>query len=82
VSWGIHNIDAVVIPFDRSIFGENGNAALFFLVVGIHKALSIGVFAIKSPRLAQKFINQGSFAVVNVGYDGNIAQVFNGHWDT
>jgi len=79
VSWGIHNIDAVVIPFDRSIFGENGNAALFFLVVGIHKTLSIGVFAIKSPRLAQKFINQSRFTVVNVGDDCNVTQVFNGH---
>ena len=79
VAGGVHNIDAVVVPVDGGVLGENGDAALFLLVVGVHQALRSDILAVECARLAEKFINQGCFTVVNVGDNRNVTQVFNGH---
>ena len=79
MTWGVYDINAVVIPFDRGILSQNGDTPFFFLIIGVHQALGADIFAVESPGLAQEFINQSSFTVVNVGDDRNITQVFNGH---
>jgi hypothetical protein len=33
----------------------------------------------KGAGLAEKLVNHGGFAMVNVGNDGNVADLFNGH---
>ncbi len=72
VSGGVHDIDAVILPADGGILGQDGDAALLFQVVGVHdpfhgpKALSQGA------RLHQQLVHQGGLAVVDVGDDGDI----------
>ena len=75
VSGSIHDVDAVVVPADGGVFRQNGNAALFLLVVGVHDAFATLLTTVQSTGLLQQFINQGRFPVVNVGDDGNISEI-------
>ncbi len=74
VSGGIDDIDAIVLPLDGGILGENGNTPLFFLVVRVHYALRGQVFAVKGAGLPQELVDQCGFTVIDVGDDGNVAQ--------
>ncbi len=74
MSWGVYDVDAVVVPADGGVFRQDGNTTLFLLVVRVHDALCAFVFAIEGAGLAQKFINQGSFTMVNVGNNGNVTE--------
>src|SRR5690606_12948449 len=38
VPWGVHDIDAVIIPVDGGVFRQDGNATLFLDIVGVHHA--------------------------------------------
>ena len=66
-------VDAVVIPADRGVLGENGNTTFLFQVVGIHQTLLTISGTVQGSRLLQQLINQGSFAVVYVRNNRNIA---------
>ena len=73
VTRGIDDVDAVVIPADRSVLGENGNTTFLFQIVGIHQTLLTISGTVQGSRLLQQLINQGSFAVVYVRNNRNIA---------
>ena len=73
---GVNDIDPIIVPRDRSIFGQNGNATLTFLIIGIHDPLSARIFAIQGAGLLQQAVDQRGFAVVNVGDNGDIAKRF------
>ena len=72
----IHNVDAVVAVVNGGVLGENRDAPLFFLIVGIHDPLCINSAAIKGARLAQQAVNEGRLAMVDVGDDGDVAEFF------
>src|SRR5690606_12908050 len=76
VSGGVDDVDVVVAPLQRRVLGENGNAALFFLVVGVHDALVFRFFAVEGAGQTQQFVDEGGFAMVDVGDDGDVAQFF------
>ena len=78
VSRGIDDVDVVAFVFNGCVFGENGDAALFFKVVAVHHALFYLLIGAECARLAQKLIDERGFAVVNVGDDGDVADVFHG----
>jgi len=62
------------LVFHCAIFREDGNATLFFKIVGIHHAgIYLLVFA-EGTGLPQQLVHQRGFAVVNVGNDGDVAQ--------
>jgi hypothetical protein len=73
---GVHDIDAVAVPIHASVLGEDGDAALFLLVVAVHHALGLLAAAIQRARLFQQLVHQRGFAMVNVGNDGDVAQLF------
>ena len=75
---GIDDVDVVAVVFNGGVFGENGDAALFFQVVAVHHALFYLLVGAESARLAQKLVHQRGFAVVDVGDDGDVANVFHG----
>src|SRR5690606_21933070 len=77
VARGVYDVDIVVLPFQRGVFCQNGNATLFFLVVGVHNALVFEFFTVQGARLAQQLVNQGGFTVVNVGNDGDVSKLIN-----
>ena len=74
----IDDVDMVAVVFDGGVFGENGDTALFFQVVAVHHALFYLLVGAESARLAQQLVNKGGFAVVHVGDDGDVADVFHG----
>jgi hypothetical protein len=49
VAGGVDDVDLGVVIVDRGVLGENGDAALFFEVVGVHDALGDGSFERKVP---------------------------------
>jgi hypothetical protein len=60
---------------DRSIFGQDGDAAFAFEVVGVHHALyEMGVLA-EDSALAQHGVDQGGLAVVNMRDDGDVTNI-------
>jgi hypothetical protein len=73
VARGVNDVDVVAIPVDRGVFRENGNTAFFLLVVGVHHAFVVELVALKGAGLAQKLVDEGSFTVVNVSNDGDVA---------
>ena len=75
VAGGVDDVDPGVLPDQRGRLGEDGDAALAFEVVGIHGALDDALVVAKRARLLQQAVNQGGFAMVDVGNDGDIAQV-------
>ncbi len=61
---------------DRRVLGQDRDAAFTFQVVGVHDLVDdLFVFA-ENTALPQHDIDQGGLAVVNVGDDGDIAQIF------
>ena len=73
---GVHDIDAVIVPFDRGILGQDGNAALALLVIAIHDQFRAFIATVKGAGLTQQLVNHRGFTMVNVGDDGDIAQFF------
>ena len=71
---GINNIDAVSVPFNGRIFGQNRNAPLALLIVGVHHTLGPRGATIERTRLLQQTIHKGGFAMVYVGNNGDIAK--------
>ncbi len=76
VSGGVHDVDAVIVPFDRGVFREDGNPAFAFLVIAIHDQVAGVVAAVEGAGLTQQLVNHGGFTVVYVGDNGNITQFF------
>ena len=60
---------------ERGVLGEDGDAALALEVVGIHDALDDGFVGAKNAALAEHGVDQGGFAVVDVGDDGDVANI-------
>ncbi len=81
VAGRVDDIDAVVAPGDRGVLGENRDAALLFLVVRVHHALGEHGALAERARLLEQAVDESGLAVVDVGDDGDIAQVFDGHGD-
>ena len=71
------DLDALVA--DGHVFGKNRNAALALLVVGVQDALfDLLVFA-EHARSLQEAVDKGRLAMVDMGDDGDIANVFLKH---
>ena len=76
VAGGVDDVDVVAVPVDGGVFRQNGNTALFFLVVGVHDALVVELVTLQSAGLTQEFVDQSGFTMVNVGDDGDVTQIF------
>ena len=55
--------------------GEDGDAALALEVVGIHRALGHLLVVAEGAGLLQQPVDQGGLAVVDVGDDGDVAEL-------
>ncbi|MNF64322.1 hypothetical protein D3C84_460480 [compost metagenome] len=73
VAGGVDDVDVVAVPVDGGVFRQNGNTALFLLVVGVHHALVVELVALQGAGLTQEFVYQGGLTMVNVGNDGDVA---------
>ena len=65
---------AVMLPFDRGAFGEDGDPALFFEVVRIHRPLLHALVVAEGAGLAEQLVDKGRLAVIDVGDDRHVAK--------
>ena len=71
----VDDIDAHVLPHHRRRLGENGDAALALEVVRIHDPFGDALIVAERARLLQEPVDEGRLAVVDVGDDGDIAEL-------
>ena len=74
VAGGVDDVDARVLPDQRGHLGEDGDAALALEVVGIHGALFDALVVAERAGLPQQHVDEGGFAMVDVGDDRDVAQ--------
>ena len=78
VAGRVDDVDLGVVVVDRGVLGEDGDAALFFEVVGVHDALGDGFVGAEGAGLAEHGVDERGLAVVDVGDDGDVADGFGG----
>ena len=75
VAGGVDDVDPRALPFDRSRLGKDGDPAFAFDVVRIHRPLGDRLVLAEAARLLEQLIDQRRLAVVDVGDDGDVADV-------
>ncbi len=74
----VHDVEFGFAVAHGGVFGQNGNAALAFERVGVHDArLDLLAFA-EDTALFEHGVNERGLAVVDVGDDGNVADIRSG----
>ena len=75
VSGRIDDVDVRALVLDRAVLRQDRDAAFFFEVVRVHDALCDMLMRGEGAGLAQQLVDQRGFAVVDVGDDGDVANV-------
>ena len=75
----VDDVDLHALVLDGDVLGEDGDAALALLVVGVEHALLDLLVGTEGVRGAQQLVDQRGLAVVDVGDDGDVPQVLNAH---
>ena len=75
VAGRVDDIDAGVLPDHRGGLGQDGDAALALEIVGIHGALGHALVLAERAGLLQQPVDQRGLAVVDVGDDGDVAEI-------
>ena len=70
----IDDIDAGVLPDERGDLGEDGDAALSFEVIRIHRPFGDFLVVAEGAGLGQEPVDHGCLAVIDMGNDGDVAQ--------
>src|SRR6202008_3234562 len=76
---GFHDVELDVLPDDGRVLREDRDAALAFELVRVHDRRPLRVGVAEGVRLFQKRVHQGGLPVVDVGDDGEIAEVVADH---
>ncbi len=71
----VDDVDPRAAPDHRGALGEDRDAALALEVVGIEGALDQLLAGAEGAALLQQTVDQGRLAVVDVGDDGDVAQI-------
>ncbi len=75
VAGRVDDVDQVVLPLHGAVLGADGDAALALEVVAVHHALvDVGVLA-EHVRGAEDAVDQRGLAVIDVGDDGEVADL-------
>jgi hypothetical protein len=74
----VHDVDAGALPDHGGRLGEDGDAALALQVVRVHHPLGDPLVLAERARLLQELVDERRLAVVDVGDDGDVAQVHGG----
>ena len=78
VAGRIDDVDARVLPQERRRLGEDGDAALALEVVGIERTLGDALILAERAGLLQQAVDQRGLAVVDMGDDGDVAELHAG----
>ncbi len=74
----IDDIDGDAVVLDAGILGKDGDATLSLQVIGIEHAFGKLLVLMEDVGLAQHAIDQGRLAVVDMGNDGDVADICSG----
>ena len=74
VAGRVDDVDSGVLPDQRGHLGEDGDAALALEIVGIHRAFRDPFVVAEGAGLAQKNVDQGGLAMIDMGDDGDVAK--------
>ena len=75
VAGRVDQVDLDALPGDRGGLGEDGDAPLALLVVGVHDAVDHRLVGGEGAGGAQQRVDEGGLAVVDVRDEGDIAEV-------
>ena len=75
VAGRVDDVDLDVVIEDGGVLGQNRDAALALQIVGVHDAFDQVLVGAKGAALPQHGVHQRGLAVVDVGDDGDIANV-------
>jgi hypothetical protein len=76
VSRGIDDIDPIVPPVQRRVLGQDGDAPFPFQGIRIHDPFHGSGALLEGAGLLQELVHQCGLAVVDVGDDGDISELF------
>ena len=71
----VDDVDVHVAVIDRAVLGEDRDAALALEVVAVHHPLADVLVLGERARLHQQLVDERGLAVVDVGDDGDVAEV-------
>ena len=74
----VDDVDARALPDHGGAFRQDRDAALALEVVPVQRALGDLLIGAEGPALLEQAVDQGGLAVVDVGDDGDVAQI-HGH---
>ena len=80
VAGGIDDVDLYALVLNRAVLGENGDSTLALLVVRVEHAVLDLLVSAEGIRGAQQLVHDGGLAVVDVGDDGDIPEIFDAHY--
>ena len=78
VAGGIHDVDVRALPAHGAVLGQDGDAAFLLDGVVVHHRVDDFLVFGEGAALAQQLVDQGGLAVVDVGNDGDVADLL-GH---
>ena len=70
---GVDDVDFDAVIAHAGNFGEDGDAALAFQVVGIHDAVDVFLVGAEDAALIEHGVDESGLAMVHVGDDGDVA---------
>ena len=73
---GVHDVDFGILIFHRRVLGQDGDAPLPLQVAGVHDPVHGGLIFPVNTALLQHLVHQGGLAVVNVGDDRDVSDIF------
>ena len=77
VAGRVHDVDVVILVFERGVFGADGDALFLFQIHRIHQAFlrRLVLVGAEGAGLLEQTIHERGLAVVNVRDDGDISDV-------
>ena len=72
----IYDIDLHIFIKNGSVLGQDRDTALTLDIIGVHDTFLNHLVASENAALAEQLIDQGGLAVINVGDNGHVADVF------
>src|SRR3546814_15933780 len=73
VSRGVDDVDVRAFVLNRTVFGQNGDTALFLDIARVHDPFGHMLVIAKSAGLTQQLNDKCRFAVIDVGYNCHLA---------
>jgi len=71
----VDDVDVRALPLHRAVLRKDGDAALAFEVAAVHHPFGDFLVRAEGAALAQQLVDHGGLAVVDVGNDGDVADL-------